>query len=35
MSDPVKDFEEPEKATKQTNFPNIIRESVWEILENY
>ena len=35
MSDPEKDFEEPEKATRRTKFPNIIRESVWKILEDY
>ena len=35
MSDPEKDFEEPEKATKRTKFPNIIREAVWKILESY
>jgi hypothetical protein len=35
MSDPEKDFEEPEKATRRTKFPNVIRESVWKILEDY
>ncbi len=35
MSDPEKDFEEPEKATRRTKFPNIVRESVWKILESY
>ncbi len=35
MSDPEKDFEEPEKATRRRKFPNIIRESVWRMLENY
>jgi hypothetical protein len=35
MSDPEKDFEEPEKATRRTKFPNIIRESVWKMLESY
>jgi hypothetical protein len=35
MSDPEKDAEEPEKATRRTKFPNIIRESVWEMLERY
>ncbi len=35
MCDPEKDFEEPEKATKRTKFPNIIREAVWKILESY
>ena len=35
MSDPEKDFEEPEKATKRTKFPNIIREAVWKMLESY
>lgn len=35
MSDPEKDFEEPEKATRRTKFPNIIRESVWRMLESY
>jgi hypothetical protein len=35
MSDPEKDFEEPEKATRRTKFPNVIRESVWRMLERY
>ncbi len=35
MSDPETDFEQPEKATKLTKFPNIIRESIWRMLENY
>lgn len=35
MSDPEKDSEEPEKATKRTKFPNTIRESVWKLLESY
>jgi hypothetical protein len=35
MSDPEKDLEEPEKAARRTKFPNIIRESVWEMLERY
>ena len=35
MYDPEKDFEEPEKATERTKFPNIIRESVWRLLEKY
>jgi len=35
MSDPEKDFEEPEKASARTKFPNIIRDSVWKILESY
>ncbi len=35
MSDPEKDFEEPEKATRRTKYPNIIRESVWKMLEDY
>jgi len=33
MSDPETDHEEPEKATSPTKFPNIIRPSVWEMLE--
>ena len=35
MSDPERDFEEPEKATKRTKFPNTIRESIWKMLEGY
>jgi len=35
MSDPEKDLEEPEKASRRTKFPNIIRESVWKLLEDY
>ena len=33
MSDPETDREEPEKATSPTKFPNVIRPSVWEMLE--
>ncbi len=35
MSDPETEFERPEDAKKRTKFPNIIRESVWRILERY
>ncbi len=35
MSDPEKDREEPEKATRRTKYPNLIRESVWRMLESY
>jgi len=34
MSDPEKEREEPEKAVRPTKFPNIIRESVWKMLED-
>jgi hypothetical protein len=33
MSDPEKDVEDPDRASKRTKFPNLIRESVWKILE--
>ena len=35
MSNPEKDFEEPDKVTELTKFPNVIRESVWRMLERY
>lgn len=35
MSDPETESEEPEKATRPIKFPNIIRESVWKMLEDY
>lgn len=35
MSDPETEFEEPDKATTSTKFPNVIRESVWRMLESY
>lgn len=35
MSDPETEFERPEEVSKPTKFPNIIRESVWRLLETY
>jgi len=35
MSDPETEFEQPEKATGPTKFPNVIRDSVWKMLESY
>ncbi len=35
MTDPEKAVEEPADTTKPGSYPNVIRESVWEMLEKY
>jgi hypothetical protein len=35
MSDPEGECERPEAATSPTKFPNVIRPSVWRLLERY
>lgn len=35
MSDPETEHERPEAATSPTKFPNVIRPSVWRMLEQY
>ena len=35
MSDPETAHEQPEAVTSPTKFPNVIRPSVWEMLEQY
>lgn len=35
MSDPEEEVEDPKRPTKRTKFPNTIRESVWQLLEDY